>query len=428
VIDRSSLRQRARPVDRSSDRLITLTSIALAVAFLVAAIVAAFLPPATRRGAWLPLHLALAGAASTAIAGVMPFFSAAFAAVPPASAVLRAAAVGAVAIGAVAVSLGVVGGQDLVAAAGGVTYVAGIVVTGVAAALPVGRGLGPSRGLVTRAYLVALAEVAVGAVLTTLFLAGWPPVVDAWGRLRPAHAWLNLVGFVSLVIGTTLLHFFPTVVGARIRSRPTARVTFVGLAAGAPIVAVGFVFDSTLVAQFGAVLAMAGSVALVVYAARTWRTRARWTTDRDWHIFAMGGLVSAITWLQVGTAIAAGRVLWFGSEPAGWSVELIAGPLVVGWVGLSIVASATHLLPAVGPGDPVAHARQRALLGRGAIARLAAMDVGTAALSVGLLVRADALTLTGVVLVGAGLATTAVLLAAAILVGIRAAPTRTAPA
>ena len=32
---------------------------------------------------WLPLQLALAGAASTAIAGVMPFLSAAFAAAPP---------------------------------------------------------------------------------------------------------------------------------------------------------------------------------------------------------------------------------------------------------------------------------------------------------------------------------------------------------
>ena len=78
-------------------------------------------------------------------------------------------------------------------------------------------GTGASRGLVTQEYVLALGEVAVGASLATLFVAGWPPIVEDWARIKPAHAWFNLVGFVSLVIATTLLHFFPTVVGARTR-------------------------------------------------------------------------------------------------------------------------------------------------------------------------------------------------------------------
>ena len=41
----------------------------------------------------------------------------------------------------------------------------------------------------------------------------------AWLSLHLALAWFNLVGFVSLVIATTLLHFFPTVVGARMALR-----------------------------------------------------------------------------------------------------------------------------------------------------------------------------------------------------------------
>ena len=57
--------------------------VAAAVAVLAGAAGAAVLAP------WLPLHLALAGGASTAIAGVMPFFVAALAASPPASARLR---------------------------------------------------------------------------------------------------------------------------------------------------------------------------------------------------------------------------------------------------------------------------------------------------------------------------------------------------
>jgi hypothetical protein len=45
--------------------LVALGSIVASTAFLVAAIVAMFLPESERRGAWLPLHLALAGAATT---------------------------------------------------------------------------------------------------------------------------------------------------------------------------------------------------------------------------------------------------------------------------------------------------------------------------------------------------------------------------
>lgn len=194
-------------------------------------------------------------------------------------------------------------------------------------------------------------------------------------------------------------------------------MTAVGLAAGAPVVALGFALNSDPVARLGAALTIAGSVALAVYAWRTWQTKARWTTDPGWHRFAIGGLVSAIAWLEVGMCVAAGRVLMFGSDPAGWSVEAVTGPLVVGWIGMTIVASATHLVPAVGPGDQAAHRRQRQLLGRFPVLRLAAIDTGTAALSLGLPFRSDAVVVVGVVFVAPGLSVTAVLLATAIWVG-----------
>ena len=50
--------------------------------------------------AWLPLHLVLAGAAGTAIAGVLPFFTAALAVAPPADPRARLAAVGLIVVGA----------------------------------------------------------------------------------------------------------------------------------------------------------------------------------------------------------------------------------------------------------------------------------------------------------------------------------------
>jgi nitrite reductase (NO-forming) len=313
----------------------------------------------------------------------------------------------------------VVGNAVGLATGGAIAFVAGIMATAVATVRPLSRALGPSRGLVIQGYVTALAEVVVGASLATLFVAGWPPVVGDWARIRPAHAWLNLVGFVSLVIATTLLHFFPTVVGARIAVRPSARLTVVGLAIGGPVIALGFFMASDPVARVGAIGVIGGATSLAVYAWRTWRTRARWTTDLDWHRFAIGGLVSAIAWLEVGTTVAAGRVLAFGADPAGWSIEVIAGPLIVGWVGLAILASATHLLPAIGPGNPAIHARQRRLLGRAATVRLALLDAGVTALTVGLTLGPDPLTQVGTVLVTLGLGTTAVLLGTAVVIGIR---------
>ena len=68
---------RPPPINRSFERRIVVSGILVAAAFLVAALASTSLPAADRRGIWLPLHLALAGGASTAIAAVMPFFVAA---------------------------------------------------------------------------------------------------------------------------------------------------------------------------------------------------------------------------------------------------------------------------------------------------------------------------------------------------------------
>jgi nitrite reductase (NO-forming) len=418
VIQTTLTRQRAVPIDRSTDRLVALGSIVAATAFLLAALVVVVAPPTATRGLWLPLHLALAGGATTAIAGVMPFFVAAFAAAPPADPRIRVASLVAVVGGAVAVTVGVAAGIVAVAVGGGVVFIAGLALTGLAAIVPLRHALGPSRGLVTQAYLAALVFVAVGATTATLFLAGWSPIVEAWPRLRPAHAWLNLVGFVSLVIATTLVHFFPTTVGARIATHWTARATVLGVALGGALVPLGYAAGLDVVARAGAVWTIVGAWALVAYAGGIWRTRHGWTTDAPWHRFVIGGLMSAMGWFVVGTLIAGGRVLMAGAAPSGWAADLVAAPLVAGWVGLAVIASASHLLPAVGPGDNVAHGRQRRILGWAATGRLAALDVGVTALFVGSALGLAQLTAGGTLFVAAGYLLTAALLARAVAVGL----------
>lgn len=364
---------RGAGVARSRDRALTVGGIALAAAFLALSLLAAL---GGSGDPWLPLHLALAGGASVAIAAVLPFFAASLVAVAPAGEGPRIAAIGLVAAGAVGVTLGWRLGNLGVAAAGGVVYLAGMaVLLGMTVRL-LRRSLGASRRIFQWLYGVAIACVLAGATLTTLMLAGVGVVLASWTTLRVAHAWLNLFGFVGLVIAATLVHFYPTVVGARI-GQGRAFVAGIGaLAAGPPVVALGFITGAWPVIAAGAVLAVMGCATLAWSTIDVLRRRARWTTDRDWHRFAIGSLTASIGWL-VGAEVAAATVaVMRGPGGAGWIGGVVTLPLVVGSVMQVIIGSWTHLVPAIGPGDPVRHAWQRRALGRFALPRLVAFQAG----------------------------------------------------
>jgi nitrite reductase (NO-forming) len=277
------------------------------------------------------------------------------------------------------------------------------------------RSLGARRRIFSILYGVAIGCVLAGATLSTLMLAGVPAVQASWSTLRVAHAWLNLFGFVGLVIATTLIHFFPTVVGARITQGRVLVAGLMAMAAGPPMVAVGFMAGLWAAIAAGSVLAIAGCAALAGYALDVIRRRARWTTDRDWHRFAIGSLTASIAWL-IGAEVAAALVaLAHGPGGAGWIGGLVALPLVVGAVMQAIAGSWTHLVPAIGPGDPVRHAWQRGILGRLALIRLASFQLGTSLLLLAALGRvAGPPETAGLLLVAGSMGTSLVLLARAL--------------
>jgi nitrite reductase (NO-forming) len=376
---------RGAGVARSRDRELTVAGIALAAAFLALSLLAAL---SGSGDPWLPLHLALAGGASVAIAAVLPFFAASLVAVAPAGEGPRIAAIGLVAAGAAGVTLGWRLGNLGLAAAGGAVYLGGMAVLLSMTVALLRRSLGASRRIFGWLYGVAIACVLAGATLTTLMLSGVGVVLASWTTLRVAHAWLNLFGFVGLVIAATLIHFYPTVVGARI-AQGRAFVAGIGaLAAGPPVVALGFITGAWPVIAIGAVLVAVGCATLAWYAVDVLHRRARWTTDRDWHRFAIGSLTASIGWL-VGAEVAAAAVaVTRGPGGMGWIGGVVALPLVVGSVMQVIVGSWTHLVPAIGPGDPVRHAWQRRVLGRMALPRLVAFQVGAGLLLADALDRA----------------------------------------
>jgi len=405
---------------RADDRRVAVASVVIAAGFLLVAAAAALagatgaatVPP------WLPLHLALAGGASTAIAGVMPFFVAALAAGHPAPLRLRVAAVALVAVGAALVSVrGVAPSTGVLPVIGGCVYLAGVGAVALTVRASGRTGLMMRRPIVIAGYSLALLNVAIGASLGTLAAAGWLPVIDRWAELRPAHAWTNVIGFVSLVIISTLLHFLPTVLGTRIVPRASAILAVLAPAVAAPLVVTGQLTGLEAVAGGGAVVAMTGAGALALEASRVYRTRGTWTTDPAWHRMAGMGLLAGVGWFALGTGLASALVLaaalgLIGSGEA-WSSALVAAPLALGWAVQVLIASWTHLLPSIGPGGPVEHAVQREVLGRAATPRLVALNAGAALLAVGwplgigALAGAGALLAAGAVVLSVGLAASA---------------------
>lgn len=376
----------ARGIDRRRDRRIAFAGLALAVALLAASLLALGLLADGPLAVWLPLHLALAGAAGTAIAAMLPFFVAALSVAPPAPVPLRAGSVALVTGG---VLVAVVGrmlgpGTGWLAAGGALLYVVGIGAVLVSAALPLRRAAGPRRPASITAYAVGLVDVAIGVSLAAIFLAGAGGAAARWPSLKPAHAWLNLFGFIPLVIAGTLLHFAPTVAGSRIRQRPVGLVSVVALIAAAPLAAIGFATGSVAPAIIGAGLAIVGAAAMTAHGWQVHRARATWTTEHDWHRYTAGSLLAAPAWLLVATLVAGAEVLSAGVAPSGWLLTPLLGPMVAGFLVQVLLGALSFLVPAVSTTTPARHAAIRRSLGRHATLRLAAWNGGVAALSLGL--------------------------------------------
>lgn len=404
---------------REVDKQVAAAAIVVTFAFLGLAVLAVLVPVGTGGvvAPWLPLHLALAGGATTAIAGIMPFFVGALAGAPPANARLRSAAVVLVAAGALGIATrGIWPGIGWIPVAGAVAYLAGIAATAVATRRASQRGMLARRPVVMAAYALALGNVAVGATIGLLVVAGWLPVLEGWGTLRLAHAWANLVGFVSLVVIGTLLYLLPTIIASLIVQRRTGVVTVLGVGLGAPAVALGAACvvagegaGIPGLATAGAWLARAGAGATVVAAGALLaeavlvvRSRRGWTTDQGWHRISEGALLAGVGWFVVGIVLVAGPVVIAGPTAASWSTSLAVPSLVLGWVVQILLGSWSHIVPWVLGGGETARPR-RTILGRWAWTRLVSLNAGTALVAVGWPAQVAELAAAGITLVAASL-------------------------
>jgi hypothetical protein len=151
------------------------------------------------------------------------------------------------------------------------------------------------------------------------------------------------------------------------------------------------------------------------------RERGPWTTDPAWHRVTSWSLVLGPAWFALAIALAGGRFVLGGADPAAWDIGVVAAALGIGWIAQVLVGSWSHLLPAIGPGDPVGHARQRTILGRAATGRILALNAGVARATVGALSNTSTVGVAGLVVCGVTLAASLVAFAAAARIGFTSA-------
>jgi hypothetical protein len=401
---------------RLTERHILALGLASAAAFVLAAVIAGAWTIAGGGSAWATLHLAFAGAALVAIGAFMPHFAVTLAGTRPAPPVARLATIAALSLGGVLVVAGMTGMGPAVAVVGALITLLGMAGVAAHTVAPLRDPLARRHPVMTAAYSLALAELVVGGALGAAVAAGAPSVVSAWATLRPAHAWLTLFGGVSLTITATLVYLAPTVLGARIRPGPALATAVAGIGLGPPVTAIGFAVDQRGAVLLGIGICLVGAAGQLAYVMDCHRRRGSFTSEHDWRAVAAGHLLAGPAWFALAVAVGFSDLV-AGRAVAGWSIGLLAVPLLAGWLLQELVGSWTHLVPAVTPGDPATHARQRRVLAVLSRSRLVGWNVGIAALWVGLAAGIPMLTLPGGVALATSIGASVVLLAGALTAG-----------
>ncbi|MDQ2689626.1 MAG: hypothetical protein M3Y29_05070, partial [Chloroflexota bacterium] len=169
---------------------------------------------------------------------------------------------------------------------------------------------------------------------------------------------------------------------------------------GPILAALGFAIELRPVVLAGAGLTLLGGIGQIAYVVDCYRRRGPFTTEHDWRAVSIGHLLLGPAWFVAAVAVAlvdvaAGRAL------AGWSLGLLAVPLVAGWMLQELVGSWTHLVPSVTPGTPERHARQRRMLAVAPRLRVTAWNLAVALAWTGLALDLAPMSVAGFVLLAA---------------------------
>jgi nitrite reductase (NO-forming) len=321
---------------------------------------------------WLMVHLLLLGAVSTAILIWSAHFAEAVRRRP-----LRgghrgqAARLAVHTAGALAVVTGLLSGTWGVVVAGAVLVGAGALWHGLVVLDVSRRGLGVRLGWTSWYFVVSAGFLPAGAALGALLARD-----DLAGALAPrayvAHVVVMLLGWVGVTVLGTLVTLWPTMLRVVVGdgALPAARRALALLAPGVAVAAAGALLDARLLAAAGLGLHLAG----LGTAVGPWVEQARGRRPEG---FAPWSVAAAVGWYGVAVVSLGGILV----AAPGW-VQVQAGlrsllPLLAaGFAAQVLLGALAHLGPMVLGGGPAAVRAARAVVERGAGARLVLVNGG----------------------------------------------------
>ena len=314
-------------------------------AWLTAAGLAWALPPAARDGAWLPLHLALAGAATVAISGAMQNFAVSLAAAPSPPAAVVWSQLALVNLGAALIAIGWPAGIPALMAAGGTAFVAAILLLGGIVVMAERRSLHRRHRLPIRMYQAAAACVIAGGTIGALLGSGAVRPGRTYDDLVGAHMALNVLGFVGLTICGTLVTLLPTMLRVRIPAWP-GRASTALLGCGVAAVAVGLAAGAAPLAAAGGAAYAAGALGVAVLVVRVLRAHRRWRPP-----ISAAHVVAGVAWFVAG-AVALAAVLPGGDATFQGFLPVFLVVFPAGFVVQTLLGAWLYLLPMARPAHP----------------------------------------------------------------------------
>jgi nitrite reductase (NO-forming) len=352
--------------------------------WLTLAALSFLLPVRWRLGLWLPLHLTLAGAVSTAISGAMQNFMLSLTASPdPPDRVVRTQ-FALVTTGAALIAIGMPTTTPWLTGLGGTAFVGAMGLLGWMLWRAWRRALNVRHAVPLFAYAAAIGFVLLGGTLGAL-MGSRTVSVAMYAQVRHAHLTANVLGWASLTVVGTLITLLPTALRVRMPQR-RERVVVGLLASGVLLQVAGWLADSTPALSTGGVVFAAGALGFIGFVAAVLRTERRWAVPA-----AAFHMLAAFAWFvagSVGLAIA----LVDGTAGADRYREVFLTAFVGGWLVQVLLGAWSYLLPMARPGHPTDRRRWLSVFEL-------AVPVQVASLNAGLLLLAG----TGAGWVGPGL-------------------------
>src|SRR5690606_19697809 len=319
---------------------------------------------------WLMVHLLLLGAVSTAILVWSAHFAEALRRHPlPGGYRDQAVRLGMHTLGSLAVIDWLVADRLPALVAGAVLVAAATVWHGVVLVVHARRGLGTQLGWTAWFYVAAAAALPLGAGLgVVLAKAGG----ELSSRAYLGHVATMLLGWVGLTVVGTLVSLWPTMLGTGL-APDSVRAARHGL------VMLGTAMVMLVLAVGGGVrwLFVAGLLGYAAGLVRTsWPLLAEARVRRP-HTFAARSVAAAQLWLFVSVlAWAVVSVTAHGWAEAEQATGALLGPFAAGFAGQVLLGSLCHLGPMILGGGPTAVRAARAVVEKGAGARLVLVNGG----------------------------------------------------